>query len=161
MKIIHEELVALMGSTEAPLRLGTSPSVILLCGLQGSGKTTQCAKIAAYLLKKEPKKKVMLAACDLQRPAAAIQLEKLAHQVSATFFSVPESKDPVAVAKSAHAMAKKEQFDFLILDTAGRMHVDEDLMQELKEMVLSLAPTEVLFVANGSTAGCCKNSRRV
>lgn len=151
IKIVHEELVALMGSDEAPLGLTGHPTVILLCGLQGSGKTTTCAKLAAYLKKKEPKKKLLLAACDLQRPAAVEQLKTLSSKIQIDCFAPVSEGRPIKVAKEALEKARKEAYDVLIVDTAGRLHVDEALMQELKEMKAQLQPHEILFVANATT----------
>jgi signal recognition particle subunit SRP54 len=140
-----------MGSEEAPLQLKGSPSVILMCGLQGSGKTTHSAKLANYLQKKEHRKKVLLAACDLQRPAAVEQLKRLAEPIKVPVFSIEGSKDPLKVAKEALDKAKAEQFDVLIVDTAGRLHIDEELMQQLRQLKEILSPAEVLFVANATT----------
>ncbi len=151
IKIIHEELIALMGSEEASLELGGRPAVILLCGLQGSGKTTHCAKLAAYLRKKEFNKRPLIAACDLQRPAAVEQLQRLAEQIEVPVFAIPGATDPLKVAKAALDKAKKEGFDVLIVDTAGRLHLDDALMQELAEIKAALDPREVLFVANATT----------
>ena len=150
-KIIHDELVALMGSQEEPLTLKGSPAVIMLCGLQGSGKTTQCAKLSHYLLKQNKDCKILLAACDLQRPAAVLQLKKLAEQVGVPAFAIEDEKNPILVAKLALEKAKKENFDVLIVDTAGRLHVDSELMDQLQKMKEILRPTETLFVASCHT----------
>lgn len=151
IKLVHEELTALMGTEESPLELHGKPSVILLCGLQGSGKTTHCAKLAAYLLKKHPHKRVLLAACDLQRPAAVEQLKKLGAQIDVPVFSLEKEKDPVRVAKEAFQQAKNGGFDLLIVDTAGRLHVDEELMQQLEAIKSVVDPQEILFVASAAT----------
>lgn len=148
-KIIHDELKALMGGDEASLKLGNRPSVILMCGLQGSGKTTQSAKLALYL--KKQNKKVMVAACDLQRPAAIDQLETLGKQVDVPIYADRDQKNPVKVAKGALDQAKREAFDVLIIDTAGRLHIDDDLMKELTKIKKEVSPHEVLFVANAAT----------
>lgn len=148
MKIVHDELVVLMGSEEASLDLRLKPTVIMLCGLQGSGKTTTCAKLAAYILKQEPGKKVLLAACDLQRPAAIEQLKVLGASIGVTVFHPEGVKDPVQVAQKAKALACEEKYDVLIVDTAGRIHLDVELMQELSSMRDLLQPQEVLFVSN-------------
>ncbi|HLB52253.1 MAG TPA: signal recognition particle protein, partial [Chlamydiales bacterium] len=139
----------LMGSSEVPLDLNSSLSVVMVCGLQGSGKTTSCAKLAAYI-QKTGKKKVLLAGCDLQRPAAVEQLKQLSDAVGASFFSI-ESSTPLHVAKKAKEFAEKEGFDVLIVDTAGRLHLDDALMDELIEMKKLLEPKELLFVANAAT----------
>lgn len=151
IKLVHDELVALMGGDEAPLDLKASLSVILLCGLQGSGKTTSCAKLAAYIGKTEKRKRVLLAACDLQRPAAIEQLKKLGAEIGVPVFHAEGEKDPVRAAKKAHEKAQAEGFDVLIVDTAGRLHIDEELMKELEEIKKLLVPREILFVANATT----------
>lgn len=151
IKIVHEQLMTLMGSEEAVLELKSNPTVILLCGLQGSGKTTHCAKLAAYLKKKPHHKRVLLAACDLQRPAAIDQLKKLASSIDVPVFFIDGEKDPIRVAKEALHKAKVEQFDVLIVDTAGRLHIDEQLMGELEQLKKMLQPQEVLFVASAAT----------
>ncbi len=150
IKIVHDELVALMGSEEAPLELNKKPSVLMLCGLQGSGKTTTCAKLAAYIGKQEKGKKILLAACDLQRPAAIEQLKKLGRDIGVDVFSIDGEVKPVSVAKKALEKAQVEKYDVLIVDTAGRLHLDEVLMKELSEMASLLTPSEVLFVANAA-----------
>ncbi len=150
-KLIHDELIALMGSQEEPLDLNAKLSTLMLCGLQGSGKTTTCAKLAAYIGKAFKGKKVLLAACDLQRPAAIDQLKKLGADHGFPVFHLEGEKDPVHVAKKALEKAEKENFDVLIVDTAGRLHIDEELMKELEEMKRCLTPKEVLFVANATT----------
>lgn len=152
IKLIHDELTELMGSQEAPLQfLAQGLTVFMVCGLQGSGKTTSCAKLAAYLQKTEPKKKLMLVGCDLQRPAAVDQLHKLADSIQVPFFSIREGKTPVEVAKQAKEIALKEAVDVLIVDTAGRLHIDVPLMEELHLIKKLLNPQEVLFVASAAT----------
>ncbi len=150
IKIVHDELVKLMGSEEKPLRLKASPSVILLCGLQGSGKTTHAAKLAYYLKEKE-NKKVLLAACDRQRPAAIQQLQTLGKSIDTPVFNVENESSALKVAKAAYTEAKKSNFDVLIVDTAGRLELDDTLMEELISLQKSLDnPSEVLFVANAA-----------
>jgi signal recognition particle subunit SRP54 len=151
IKIVHDELTSLMGSEEAIFELKGKPAVVLLCGLQGSGKTTQCAKLAAYLKKKESNRKPLLVACDLQRPAAILQLTKLASQIDVPVFSIEGEKDPVKVATGALAEAKTKGYDLLILDTAGRLHLDEALMDELEKIKKATSPQEILFVASAAT----------
>ena len=148
-KIVHDELKTLMGGDEAELDTGRRPSVILMCGLQGSGKTTQSAKLALYLTKQS--KKVLIAACDLQRPAAMDQLETLGAQIDVPIHAERDQKNAVKVAKHALDRAKKEAFDVLIIDTAGRLHIDEELMKELEKIRGAVNPHEVLFVANAAT----------
>ena len=158
IKIVHDELVALMGGTEVPLDLNEKPAVIMVCGLQGSGKTTHCAKLAKYLKKKGESKNPLLAACDLQRPAAVEQLMTLGHQIGVPVFTIPDEKDPIKVAKEALALAKKDHHDVLIVDTAGRLHIDDELMQQLEKIKAQLKPSEVLFVANATTGQDAVNS---
>lgn len=152
IKIVHDELVALMGGGEAVLDLKSGePAVVMMCGLQGAGKTTHCAKLAKYLKKRGECKNPLLAACDLQRPAAVDQLKTLGAQIGVPVFAIPGEKDPVKVAKAALAQAKKEGHDLLIVDTAGRLHIDDELMQQLERVKAVLQPSEVLFVANATT----------
>ncbi len=150
-KLVHDELIDLMGTVETPLDLNGKLSVVMLCGLQGSGKTTTCAKLAAYIGKTEKHKKVLLAACDLQRPAAVEQLRKLGKEIDVPVFTLEGETRPIRVATEAMAKAKAEGFDVLIVDTAGRLHIDEELMEELAAMKKLLAPRETLFVANATT----------
>lgn len=158
IKIVHDELIALMGGGEADLRLDGKPAVIMLCGLQGSGKTTQSVKLARYLKKKGLSKNPLLAACDLQRPAAVDQLVALGQQSGIAVFTLSEAQDPVKVAKLALEKAKKEDFDVLIVDTAGRLHIDEDLMVQLENIKKALQPSEIIFVANATTGQDAVNS---
>lgn len=151
IKIVHDELKDLMGKDESTLNLSSKPSVIMMCGLQGSGKTTHCAKLAKFLLKKGQKKTPLLAACDLQRPAAVEQLKTLGRQINVPVFFIEGEKNPVNVAREALKKAKEENFDLLIVDTAGRLHIDEEMMQELEIMKKILNPDEILFVANSTT----------
>jgi len=152
IKIVHEELVKLLGGA-GPSAGFQFPSnraaVLLLAGLQGSGKTTTAAKLARFWMKKE--KRVLLAALDLQRPAAVDQLEVLGKQVGAPVHLDRASKDPVALAKAARYRADKEGFDLLIVDTAGRLHVDEELMKEVGRVHATLEPTESYLVLDGMT----------
>lgn len=157
IKVIHDELVVLMGSGEPELNLSGKPSVILMCGLQGSGKTTTCAKLGHYL-RKRMSKRPLLVACDLQRPAAVDQLETLCRQAGLDFFSLPGEKRPAKVAKAALKAAQEGGNDVVIVDTAGRLHVDEPLMKELKELCKLLEPQETLFVANAATGQDAVNS---
>lgn len=150
IKVIHDELTALMGGEEATLQLNEKPTVVMLCGLQGAGKTTHAAKLAQYLAKNH-RKKSLLAACDLQRPAAVEQLKTLGAQINVDVFSLEGETKPLAVAKNAYKVAKEGKYDVLILDTAGRLHIDEALMKELQEIKGATNPNEVLFVANAAT----------
>ncbi len=151
IKIVHDELITLMGAEEVPLQLKGSPSVVLLCGLQGSGKTTTAAKLANHLQKKEHQKKVLVAACDLQRPAAIAQLQTLCQSINVPVFTLPGESNPITVAQQALKKAKLEQFDILIVDTAGRLHVDQELMDQLTAIKKAVDPHEILFVANSTT----------
>jgi signal recognition particle subunit SRP54 len=150
IKVIHEELVALMGGGEAVLHLQAKPAIIMLCGLQGAGKTTHAAKLAKFLTKNY-KKKSLLAACDLQRPAAVEQLKTLAQQIGVEVFAMNDGNNPVKVAQGALKVAQEQDFDVLILDTAGRLHIDDVLMKELEEIKAVTRPHEILFVANAAT----------
>ena len=150
-KLVHDELIALMGTEEALLDLNGKLSVVMMCGLQGSGKTTSCAKLAAYIGKTEKHKRVLMAACDLQRPAAIEQLKKLGADNGIDVFFVEGEKKPLKVAKAAREKAVREGYDVLIVDTAGRLHVDGGLMEELSEIKKHLEPREILFVANAAT----------
>jgi signal recognition particle subunit SRP54 len=151
IKIVHDELIALMGGQEEGLQLNAQPAVIMLCGLQGSGKTTHCAKLAKYLKKNGQAKHPLLAACDLQRPAAIEQLQTLGEHIGVAVFTLPGEKDPVRVAKEALRQAKEGGHDVLIVDTAGRLHIDDELMSQLEKIKEVLKPQEILFVANAST----------
>jgi signal recognition particle subunit SRP54 len=151
IKVVHDELVALMGGSEEPLNLSNKPAVIMVCGLQGAGKTTHCAKLAKYLTKKGECQNPLLAACDLQRPAAIEQLKVLGAQIGVPVFTVPGETDPVKVAKEALALAKKNGHDVLIVDTAGRLHIDDELMKQLERVKSALNPSETIFVANATT----------
>lgn len=151
IKVVHDELVALMGGQEENLKFEGKPSVLMVCGLQGSGKTTQCAKLARFLKKKGIAKNPLLTACDLQRPAAVQQLHTLGQQIGVEVFSIDNEKDPLKVAKEALKRAKEGNHDLLILDTAGRLHIDDELMIQLEKLKALLNPEEILFVANATT----------
>lgn len=150
IKIVHEELVNLMGGTNA--KLATSdrpPTVIMLVGLQGAGKTTHAAKLA-HLLKKQGKK-VSLVAADIYRPAAIKQLEVMGEKVGATVFTMPPDTNPVEIARAGVANAARLVHDYVIIDTAGRLHIDEELMGELEAIKATLNPAEVLLVIDAMT----------
>lgn len=151
IKIVHDELVALMGGSEAQIDLKQKPAIIMMCGLQGSGKTTQCAKLARFFKRKGECKNPLLVACDLQRPAAVEQLRILGEQIGVPVFSMPQEKDPIKVAKAALAKIKNDHHDLVIVDTAGRLHIDEELMKQLEQIKEVFNPTEILFVANATT----------
>jgi len=151
VKIVHDELVSLMGTSEEGLTFSKKPACMLLCGLQGSGKTTHTVKVANLLKKKGRFKNPCVVACDLQRPAAREQLKTLAASVDIACFSQDSVQDPVQVAKNALQMAANQGWDLLLFDTAGRLHVDEALMQELEKMRELIQPEEVLLVVNAAT----------
>ncbi len=149
IKIVNTQLTELMG-TEAykPKISPKSPTVYMLMGLQGAGKTTTCAKIGKYFIKQN--KKVLLAACDIYRPAAIKQLEVVGGQVGASVYT-SEIKDAVKIANEAYDYAVKNNFDFLIIDTAGRLHIDEELMAELSDIKESVKPTEIYLALDSMT----------
>jgi len=151
-KIVYDKMVQLLGDPDNQklnLRGPDTVSVILMMGLQGSGKTTTSAKLAK-LLKKQGRR-VMMAACDLIRPAAITQLQVLGEQVDVPVYAEPESKDAVKVAENALKKAKREQYDVLIVDTSGRMYLDDQMMQELMNVNKAVSPLETLFVADAMT----------
>jgi len=148
VKIVHEELVDLLGSTEQEFK-PNKPARILLCGLQGSGKTTHAAKLALYLKEKQGFSKPCLIACDRARPAAIEQLAILAKQAGVDHFTIDGEKDPVSVAKEV--MKNSRDWDLLIFDTAGRLHVDDDLMQELEAIKKAVDPDHVVLTLNAAT----------
>lgn len=143
VKIVNEELIALLGETQEDLNLVSRPSVVMMVGLQGSGKTTSSGKIALELTKKQ-NKKVLLVAADLQRLAAVEQLKTLGNQIGVEVYS-EENSTPEQVAKNAYAKAKAEGFDVMLVDTAGRLHIDETLMEQLTSLENILKPDEILL----------------
>ena len=150
VKIVHEELVALLGGRTAELSLGGSPpAVILLVGLQGSGKTTLAAKLASLLLRRG--RKPLLAAADIYRPAAAEQLEVLGRQVGVPVVSRPELHDVPEIAREARRVAREQLRDVVIVDSAGRLHVDDELMRELEAVRAAVSPQETLLVLDAMT----------
>jgi len=150
VKIVHDALAEFMGSDASEINVKGSPAVILVAGLNGSGKTTFSGKLALYLKSKKGIK-VMLAACDTFRPAAIEQLKTLGAQVGVPVFSQEGESDPVKVARAAVATAKAEGYSVVIIDTAGRLTVDQELMDEIREMHDALQPTESLFVVDAMT----------
>lgn len=146
LKIVEAELVAVMGEANESLDLAAQPpAVVLMAGLQGAGKTTSVAKLARYLKERE-KKKVVVVSVDIYRPAAIKQLEVLAEEVGADFFPSNTDQKPVDIANAAISHAKKQFADVVIVDTAGRLHVNEELMGEIKELHAAINPIETLFV---------------
>lgn len=148
VKIVHDELVTLLGSDQSEIRYAKNrPTIIMLCGLQGTGKTTTAGKLS-LLMKNKLKKKVLLAACDVYRPAAIDQLETIARQVGVDIVNMGDKVSPVEIAKAAKEKAYKEFYDVLIIDTAGRLHIDEQLMDELNKIVHEVHPDEVLLLVD-------------
>ena len=159
VKIVKDELTELMGSEAVGLNLETKPSVILMSGLQGSGKTTFSGKLALHLQKKH-KKKPLLVACDVYRPAAIDQLGVVAEQIGAAWYADREEKDPVKIAKDALKKAKQDQHDVVIIDTAGRLAIDEVLMDEIKAIHAAVKPSETLFVVDSMTGQDAVNTAK-
>jgi signal recognition particle subunit SRP54 len=158
--ILHEELKELMGGSVAPWTLRAQPPVvILLAGLQGAGKTTTAAKLARWLAERE-KKRVLLASTDVRRPAAMLQLERLAGQVGAEYFSASSADAPAAIARAALERARSGVFDVLIVDTAGRLHVDEALMGEVRDIGAVVGAAERLFVVDAMAGQDAVNAAR-
>lgn len=149
IKIVNDELIALMGSTHSKLAVADRPpTIIMMCGLQGAGKTTMCGKLAGML--KKQNKKVMLAACDVYRPAAIKQLQVVGGKVNVPVFEEGQI-NPVKIAKDALDEAKRQGADVLIIDTAGRLHIDEQLMEELQKIKEEVRPDEILLVVDSMT----------
>ena len=149
IKIVNDELIALMGSTHSKLAVADRPpTIIMMCGLQGAGKTTMCGKLAGML--KKQNKKVMLAACDVYRPAAIKQLQVVGGKVNVPVFEEGQI-NPVKIAKDALDEAKRQGTDVLIIDTAGRLHIDEQLMEELQKIKAEVNPNEILLVVDSMT----------
>lgn len=149
IKIVNDELIALMGSTHSKLAVADRPpTIIMMCGLQGAGKTTMCGKLAGML--KKQNKKVMLAACDVYRPAAIKQLQVVGGKVNVPVFEEGQI-NPVKIAKDALDEAKRQGSDVLIIDTAGRLHIDEQLMEELQKIKAEVKPNEILLVVDSMT----------
>lgn len=151
IKVVNEELTLLMGKANETLNLAAQPpAVVLMAGLQGAGKTTSAAKLARHLMESE-KKSVMLVSCDVYRPAAIKQLETLSLEIKANFFPSSPDLNPLAIARSAVAEARRRFMDVLIVDTAGRLHIDETMMAEIKALHAELKPIETLFVVDAMT----------
>ncbi|VAW44383.1 Signal recognition particle protein Ffh [hydrothermal vent metagenome] len=160
IKIVREQLAEVMGVEAEPLNFNVEPpAVIMVAGLQGAGKTTSVAKLAK-LLKERDKKKVMVVSADVYRPAAIKQLETLANQVDVLFYPSSADQNPIDIARNAHAEAKKQFADVLILDTAGRLHVDDEMMQEIKQLHQGINPCETLFVVDSMTGQDAANTAK-
>ena len=159
IKICHEELIELMGGNEVDINLKGAPAIILMSGLQGSGKTTFTGKLGAYLKNKKGKK-VLLVACDVYRPAAIDQLHVLGEQLSIEVYSNKEEKNPIAIAQAAIAHAKSNAFNVVLVDTAGRLAVDTQMMDEIAALKQALQPAETLFVVDSMTGQDAVNTAK-
>lgn len=158
VKIVQEELMELMGGQAQSVNLKGSPAVILIAGLQGSGKTTFSGKFASYL--KKQGRQVLLVACDVYRPAAITQLQVLGEQIGVEVFAEPENKNAVDIAKNALAYAKTKGKSVVIVDTAGRLAVDEVMMKEVEDIKKTVSPSEILFVVDSMTGQDAVNTAK-
>ena len=159
VKIVHDEMSKLMGGDAAPLHIDGRPAIILMSGLQGSGKTTFTAKLANKL-KNEKGKRPLLAACDVYRPAAIDQLKALAENIGVPVYSEEGSKDPVSIARHAIEQARRDGNDLVIIDTAGRLAVDEAMMTEIADIKNAVKPSETLFVVDAMTGQDAVNTAK-
>ena len=159
-KIVNDELTALMGGSVEELNISANPTVILIAGLNGAGKTTFSGKLANYL-KTQKNKKPLLVACDVYRPAAIDQLQVLGGQIGVPVFADLESKNPVAIALAGIAEAKKNGYNVVIVDTAGRLAVDDQMMNEIAEVKSATSPHEILFVVDSMTGQDAVNTAKV
>jgi signal recognition particle subunit SRP54 len=159
VKIVHEELTALMGGDATDVNLKGSPAVILMSGLQGSGKTTLSGKLAT-LLKTKRGRQVLLVACDVYRPAAIDQLKVLGEQIGVEVYSEPENKNPVQIAQRAIEYAKSKGLNTVIVDTAGRLAIDEEMMDEISRIKKAIQPQETLFVVDAMTGQDAVNTAK-
>jgi len=161
VKVVSDELTKLMGEVNESLNLATQPpAIILMAGLQGSGKTTTVGKLARWL-KENQKKNVMVTSCDVYRPAAIQQLETLAKQIDVNFFPSSASQSPVEIAKHAVQAAKQQVVDVLLVDTAGRLHIDNEMMQEIQKIHAAINPIETLFIVDSMTGQDAANTAKV
>ncbi len=158
-KVVHDEMARLMGGEAVELNLDAKPSIILMAGLQGSGKTTHSGKLANYLKRKRTKK-VLLVACDVYRPAAIDQLHVVGDQIGVEVFSDKENKNPIDIAEKALAHAKQNGHNVVIVDTAGRLAIDEDMMTEIRNIHQVLKPQETLFVVDSMTGQDAVNTAK-
>ena len=160
VKIVYDELTKMMGEANESLDLAAKPPVIvLLAGLQGAGKTTTAAKLARFL-KERQKKKVAMVSADIYRPAAIKQLQTVANEVGAEFIESSADEDPIVIANRAIEQAKIKFADVLIVDTAGRLHIDDDMMGEIKALHAAIQPTETLFVVDAMTGQDAVNTAK-
>lgn len=160
IKVVHEELITLMGSANAELNLAAQPpAVVLMAGLQGAGKTTSVAKLSRWL-RERSKKTVLVVSVDVYRPAAIEQLKTLANEVEVEFFPSSTDQQPAKIAADAVDYAKKHYIDVVIVDTAGRLHIDEDMMTEIKQVHAAINPVETLFVVDSMTGQDAANTAK-
>ena len=159
VKLVHDEMVELMGGENVGLNLTSRPSIILMSGLQGSGKTTFSGKLA-NMLKTKQRKNPLLVACDVYRPAAIEQLKVVAEQIGIPVYSEPDNKDVVAIANNAIREAKSKGHDVVIIDTAGRLAIDEDMMREIETLKNAVNPDETLFVVDSMTGQDAVNTAK-
>jgi signal recognition particle subunit SRP54 len=159
VKIVFDELVSLMGGQSVGININGAPAVVLIAGLQGSGKTTFTGKLAKHLSTAR-KKKVLLIACDVYRPAAINQLSVLAEQVGVSIYKEIENKNPVEIALNGIQHAKDNQFDLVIVDTAGRLAIDEEMMREIENVKAAINPSETLFVVDAMTGQDAVNTAK-
>lgn len=159
VKIVHDELTQLMGGEAVDINIKGDPAIILMSGLQGSGKTTFTGKLA-HLLKNKKHKRPLLVACDVYRPAAIEQLSVLAEQIGVPVYSEPDVKDPVLIAQNAIKEAKAKGNDLVIIDTAGRLAVDEEMMKEISAIKEAVTPSEILFVVDSMTGQDAVNTAK-
>ncbi len=159
IKVVHDELAQLMGGKAEDINLSSSPSVILIAGLQGSGKTTFSGKLANHLKAKKSKNPLLVAG-DVYRPAAIDQLKVLGEQINVPVYTVEGSKDPIAIAKEAVKQAKQQKNDVVIIDTAGRLAVDEEMMKEVAAIKKAVSPDEILFVVDSMTGQDAVNTAK-
>src|SRR5579884_1701166 len=159
--ILHKELVQLMGGARAGFSLRAQPPIlVLLAGLQGAGKTTTAAKLARWLIEQQGRKRVLLASTDVRRPAAMLQLERLAEQVGASYFQADPRTAPAEIARAAVEHAQRGVFDMLIVDTAGRLHVDEAMMAEVRDVDAAIRANERLFIVDAMAGQDAVNAAR-
>lgn len=158
-KIVHDELKELMGGENVGLNIAANPTIILIAGLQGSGKTTFSGKLANYLKKKKAKNP-LLVACDVYRPAAIQQLKILGEQIEVPVYTEEENKNPVQISQNALDFAKKNNHNVIIIDTAGRLAIDEEMMNEIRNVHQSIKPTETLFVVDSMTGQDAVNTAK-
>ncbi len=159
VKIVHDELALLMGGTATELNISSNPSIILMAGLQGSGKTTHTAKLAKYLKTKKGKTPLMVA-CDVYRPAAIEQLKVLGADIGVDVYTEEGNKNPVEIARNAVKMAHESKYNVVLVDTAGRLAIDEQMMEEISNIKKAIKPNEILFVVDSMTGQDAVNTAK-